>query len=204
MAEFVKRVELHATAGSLDGTRGVACVGPSRRQAVEHRGNRALDANGSARLPVVERRAVTNCEASQKRAAGESGGRLEIGRPDRTRQPLELHEVDARGRRIQRDLCPADLETGRTDGRPQRRQRAAQRAPGGLVVPVRPEHRGELVSCERSGLGRDEGDDRQRLARIDDDRLTRHHDLERAEQADLQRHGLCGHAVTVLDGDGIP
>ena len=205
VAELVERVELHATAGRLDGPGGVTGGGPGRRQPVEQRRDGTLDANGSAGLPIVERGAVTEREASQERASGESGGRLEIGRPGRGRQPLEPHEVDARGRRIQSDLRSADLETGRTDGRPERRQRPAQRPPGGLVVPVRPEHRGQLVPRERPALGRDERDDRQRLARIDDDRLTRHHDLERAEQADLQRHGAVdGHGVTVLDGHGIP
>ena len=61
-------------------------------------------------------------------------------------------------------------EAALPDGRPQRGERPAERAAGRLVVGVRPEHRRELVPGERSPLGRDERDDRERLARIDDDR----------------------------------
>ena len=85
---------------------------PAADRAVASRSRSAadgtLDANGAAGLPIVERRAVAECEAGQERASGERGGRLEIGRPGRGRQPLELHEVDARGRRIESDLRPAD------------------------------------------------------------------------------------------------
>ena len=75
---------------------------------------------------------------------------------------------------------------GRTDRRPKRGQRPAKRAPGRLVISLRPEHRRQLVAGERAALGRDERDDRERLAGIDDDGSPATDDLERPEQADRE------------------
>ena len=65
------------------------------------------------------------------------------------------------------------------------------------VVGIRPEQGSELVPGERTTFGREEGHDRQRLARVDDERMARDDDVERAEQPDMERWRLTRHRVTV-------
>ena len=205
VAELVERVQLDATAGRLDGPGGVAGggLGPSpagRAASPTERSTRTARPACQSSNAGLSRSAkpARNGPRARAAAASRSAGRAEAARRSSSARST-LAAVGSSATCVRPMSKPAGPTADRSADSVRRR---APRAASSSAV--RPEHRGQLVARERPALGRDEGDDRQRLAGIDDDRLTRHHDLERAKQADLQRHGLSGHGVTVLDGHGIP
>src|SRR4029079_13838152 len=136
---------------------------------------------------------------AQERAPGDPPRSRQVG-PSRWRgEPFELRQVHAGSSRVERHPRPLDDETRVLDRGSERRQRPAKGAACGLVIGLRPEHRRELVSRKRPPFGRDERNDRERLAGVHDDRSSRHGDLQRPEDSNGERRNSVGHDVTVLE-----
>ena len=156
---------------------------------VQHRGDGPLDGDRARGTPVVELGAVAEREPGQERAAGVIGGRLEHGLIGGCRGPLELVEVHPRRRDLESDRRAVHLQPAVAERRAEHGQRPTQRTARRLVVRLRPQQGGDLLARERPALRGQQRQDRQRLARIDDERRPVDRDLERAEDAD--RRGRC-------------
>ena len=169
------------------------------RQTLEQVADDLLDAHRAGRLPVIEGRAVTKSETSEERPPGEGRRCLEILPPAARQETLQVDEIDPHSGRIKDDAGPVDPERSVVNTGAKRGQRPPQSAPGGIVVGLRPEHRGQLIACERPSLGGQKRDDRQCLPCIDDDRPTGDAHFERSKQADVERRlHRRRHRVTVL------
>ncbi len=195
MGRLVERVEGEAAGRGIDGGRDVAAAFGDVGKPVQHGGDAALGRDRPGGTPVVELRAVAEREAREERAAGEVGRRREDARVVRGRGMLDGDEVDV-DRVVEGDDGSVDPQPSVAQGGSQHGQRPPERAAGRLVVGVGPEEGGELVARVWAALDREDGEDRERLARVDHDRRAVDRHDERPEHADPEpgaRAGRCGH-----------
>ena len=152
-----------------------------RRSTVTARVARQSSKSGLSRSENPARNGPRARVAASASAAGSIRGRRRLERGE-----VQPHAVAVIGQRHGRTV---HAQPPVAERRPQHGQRPPQRAPGGLVVRLRPEHRRQLVPGVRPPLHRQQRQDRRRLPRVDAQRLAVHVDLERAEHADLERCG---------------
>ena len=169
-----------------------------RGQTLEQVADDLLDAHPSGRLPVVEGRAVTESETSEERPPGEGRRCLKILPAAARQETLQVDEIDPQTDWIKDDAGPVDPERGVINTGAKRGQRPPQGAPRGIVVGLRPEHRGEVITGERPSLDGQKRDDRQCLPCIDDDGPTGDAHFKRSKEADVKRRHRRRHRVTVL------
>ena len=141
LTRLIERVELDPAPGGLDRPGWIAVEAARRGQPVEQVPDEAFDVGRSRRLPVVEVRAVAQCESGEERASRQCRGRLQVRQPVRGGETLEFDQVDVRDGRLHRDAGPLDAESLAADRRSERGQGPPQRAAGRFVVRVGPEHR---------------------------------------------------------------
>jgi hypothetical protein len=198
MPRFVQGIKIKPARRGGDRTGQVAGRLVGRGQSVQDTQYRPFHRDGPAGAPVIEVRAVAQVEAGEERTTGQLGSRREGAPPIGAGQSLELREVDPDTVIGERDPAAIDENGVATSRGAEGRQRPAQRAAGCRIVRVRPEQGSQLIASERAPLGTEQGQDGDRLARVDDKRQTIHQDLRRTEQTDVEaRWGLGGHDVTV-------
>ena len=88
-------------------------------------------------------------------------------------------------RRNQRDLLSIDAEDVRPDGTAEHRQRPAEGAPRRGIVRVRPQERRKLLPAVGPSIRGEDGQDRNRLAGVDLERVATDGHLGGAEEPDL-------------------
>ena len=186
MGTLVERVEVDASSGGR--RRGGHVTGRRRLddESVQEVGDRPLDPHRPGRPPVVELRAVAQREAGEEGAAGKIGGRSEVADDPRSGRSLQLDEVDGRALTDDVDPRPIDPQQRVAHGASHHRQRPSQGAACRGVVGVGPQQGRQLVAGVRPAVGREDHEDRDRLARVDVQRRPVDEDLRCPEQPDLQ------------------
>ncbi len=113
---FIERVEVQPAGGRIDGGGRSPSASAAAVEPVQHAQHQALDGDRPGRSPIVEVRAVAQIEAGQEWPAGQGGGRGQVA-PRATRgQPLELGQVHAHRRAVQRDTRAIDAQGLARDG----------------------------------------------------------------------------------------
>ena len=182
---LVERVEVDPPAGRRDRPSQVAIRLECRDEPIQHPADGPLHRGSPRRAPVVELGAVAEREPRHERAARQLGRGCEVRRVSRGAERLEPPDVDVVVRRNERDLLSVDAEDVRPDGTAEHRQRPAQGAARRGVVRVRPQERRKLLPAVWTSIRGEDGQDRNRLAGINLERLAPDRDLGRAEEPDL-------------------
>ncbi len=187
MGRLVQRLERQPAAGVLDR----AHVAPARTEplgeAVEHGPELARERSRLQRLPVVERRAVTEPEAREEDAALQRRGLLELREVSPTREPPELVDVEEDAVPLERDRVARDSEPAAAERRAQRRERPPQRRAGPIGRVLGPQELRQDVATVPARLDREVREQRGRLPRVDGQRNTVAERLRRAEERQPQR-----------------
>jgi hypothetical protein len=106
--------------------------------------------------------------------------------------------VDPDAMTLQRHDRTVDPQPASSERGPQHGERPTEGPPGRRVIRIWPQKCREFVARERSILDRQQGEDRQRLARINDDWLTVDPHLERTHDSDHEP-GIGRHRRNGLD-----
>ena len=186
MGRLVERVQVDPSRCGRDGTHEITGRGGGVGRPVEQVGDQALDGHGACGSPVVELGAVAEREAGKERASSGCGGTAEDGDVRGPGSSLQLGEIEMRPVEVEGDRRPINPQPAVSQGGLQDRQRPPERAARGLVVRVGPQDRSELLAGVRPALDREQGQDRQRLARVHHERRTIDANLERPEDTDLE------------------
>ena len=198
MGGLVEWVQVEAAPGRGDGAVDVALDLLGVRHAIEQLGNRSLQRDCPGRPPVVEVRAVAQRETGKEWAPNAISRGLQDRRflnathiRDRCRVDPDAMTLQGHDRAV--DPQPASSECG-----PQHGQRPTEGPPGRRVIRLWPQECREFVARERSILDGQQGENRQRLARVDDDGFTVDPHLERTHDSDHEP-GIGRHRRSGLD-----
>ena len=187
MRRLVERIEVDPPAGRRDRPSQVAVFLECRDEPIQHAADGPLHRGSPRGAPVVELGAVAEREPRHERAARQLGRGSEVRRVSRGAERLEPPDVDVVVRRDERDLLSVDAEDVRPDGTAEHRQRPAEGAPRRGVVRVRPQERRKLLAAVWPSIRGQDGQDRNRLAGVNLERLAPDRDLGRAEEPDLRQ-----------------
>ena len=187
MGGLVQRLERQPTAGVLDRAHVAAASPEHLGEAIEDGSQLARERCRLERLPVVERSAVAQAEAREKRSALQGRCLLELREVVAGREPAELVDVDEDTVPLERDRVARDGEPALAECRAQRRERSPQRRARSVGRVLGPQKLGQDVASVPALLDREIREQGGRLARVDRERNAVAERLRRAEERQPQR-----------------
>lgn len=171
MSGLMKRIELQPSAGVLERAGRIALRIQPVDEPIEDRAQLTGDPPGLQRLPVVEGDAVPEPEPREQLTAVEPGRLGERAGLVSGGELTETGDVEADVGRVERNRLAHDEDVRSGERVAKRRERSTKSRACTLRLDLGPEERGESVTAMCASLERQEREQRNRLARVDRERL---------------------------------